>query len=289
MSDYAYTKGFLGALSCMEKRAAGNSQDEARVKGLDSIFKDDAKKMGLEEPEPYRNPANAREAFQQSVGRIGTHLNSLGRGVLSAVGVTGARAAQSALSMAGWIPRMADSLVLGKLLGVGGGQGLTGRLFGTIDRNIDRAVHGMRNWSSSYDEKHHIGGGFNRFINGALADSVGGFTGFGGLMGLIKKQKLPVIMAGAFGGAMPLFSGSQKELRDREAWIRSLDPRDRLRMDPTSTATNQENAPTPEEYRRYHTPLYGMPASVTGYVRIPYRWRHQSNGGSPVQFREYGT
>jgi hypothetical protein len=275
----------LERLSGLEKRALPRFRDMEAA--LDEAHREDDREAGVVEPETYHNPETFSEITRHNVDRIKRHIQSFLRGVVSANGVAALRGGQTVVNMAGWLPRMADELVFGRLMGVGGGKGLTGRLSGKFNRYMDEKVHGMRQWSSDFDERYRIGGGLNRFMNGAAADVVGGFAGLGGLAGLIRRSPATILTAGGFGG-LSAYVGGAKELRDRERWLRSLDPLDRVGIDATSTPTNQEDAPTLEEYRRYHMPSGPLPTSGTGFIRIPRSWGRLPNG-RPVQFRDFGT
>lgn len=277
MRSKAYIQGFMDKI-------ADAAKDKA---DLEAYFKAKDKANGVEDYTPYRKPETFGAAMKYLGSRAKDHLGSLGRGVLSAAGAAGLRAGQGLFELGTWIPSAADKLLFGTLLGVDEGRGLTGRMLGNFHRGIDRKVHALRQWSDDYDYKHRIGGGFNRFLNGAAADAIGGFVGWGGVGGLARNSLLGLGF-GALGGYNAVTGGRQKELRDREAWLHSLHPRDRVHLDPTSTATNQADAPTLDEYRRYHMPAYTDQTSPTGYINIPYHWRHTAMGG-PTQFREFGT
>jgi hypothetical protein len=277
MSSRAYILGFMDKLADAAKDRAD----------MNSYFAAKDKANGVQEPVPYKTPETFGDAVKYMGGRAKAHLGSLGRGVLSAAGVTGLRAGQGLAELGLWIPSMADKLLFGTLMGIDEGRGMTGRMLGNFHRGIDRKVHALRKWSDDYDYRNRIGGRFNRFLNGAAADAVGGFMGWGGVGGLTRRSLLGLGF-GALGGYNAVTGGREKELRDREAWLHGLHPRDRVSIDATSTATNQADAPTLDEYRRYHMPAYTEQTSPTGYINVPYHWRTTAMGG-PTQFREFGT
>lgn len=283
--DNAYRLGFLKKLAEYEKAALS---DKAKA-ALTSSWKAQDKANGVVERKPYRNPETFVDTLKYKGNRLLTHAKSTGRGMASALGVAGMRAAQGAVDIATWIPRLADNLVFGKLMGIDEGRGLVGRQFGKFDRFVDSKVHKVRKWSDDYDYANRVGGGFNRFLNGTLADTAGTFIGMGGIGALARKKLLGLAMAGGFSTMESLGDGKLKQLRDREAWLHTLRPSSRAMFDPTSTAWNQENAPTIAEYRRYNMPSPGsIPVSSRGYYRVPTAWRRTAFGG-PTQFREYGT
>jgi len=282
MYSKAYIQGFMDKLAAFAPldRAALNSE-------YDKYVAEQQKDNDVPVRKPYRKPETFGGQLKYMGNRALTHLNSLGRGIGSAAAVAGLRAGHGAIDLATWLPSLADDILFGKLMGIDEGHGLTGRLRGKLGRNVDRAVHAVRKWSDDYDYANRVGGGFNRFLNGTVADVVGGVAGWGGIGSLLKRQWLGTAFAG-LGGAGALWDGREKQLRSREEWLRSLNPRDRLGIDPTSTATNQMSAPTVNEYRRYHMPMLAGQTSPTGYIRIPYNWRHTMMN-APVQFREFGT
>lgn len=283
MRSKAYITGFMDKLAEYEK-SAGNAEI---AKALNAQYAKEDEERGVLKRKPFKNPTTFGGELKYLGDRALTHVNSFGRGLASALGVAGLRAGHGALEMATWIPALADDIVMGKLIGVDEGRGITGRLRGKLGRNVDRAVHSVRKWSDDYDYEHNVGGGLNRFMNGALADVVGGVAGWGGLASLARKQMVNAAF-GSLGGAFALLDGREKQLRKREDWIRSLKPVDRIGLDATSTATNQAEAPTRSEYYRYHMPSSGVPTSSLGYIKVPRSWRYTS-WGNPVQFREFGT
>ena len=286
MQSRAYILGFMDKLA----ESSEPVDNKAIAKALRENFRKDDDKNGVLRRKDYVQPTTTGEHIAYIKDRILTHLSSLGRGTASALGVAGLRFGQSALDMATWIPALADDVLFGMIAGVDEGRGLTGRLRGKFNRAVDKSVHAVRKWSDDYDYVNRVGGGFNRLLNGLPADALGTIAGFGGIGGLVnigKKRLLSALVPGAFGSLHALI-GSPAELRKREAWIHSLKPEDRLRIDPTSTATNQMQAPTLEEYIRYHMPSGDESTSASGYIRIPYHWRH-TRGGKPVQFRDFGT
>lgn len=285
----------LAELSKLSAASVARSGSNAQAPSSDpkaareAYWAEQDKKNGIVEPEPYAKPRNFREQLAYTGSRLGKNILSLGMGAGSALGVAGLRALQGGAKMLAWAPLMADEFVFGKAMGVGGGRGLFGRYVGKADRWVDSLVHGVRQWSSDYDYKNRINGSFNRFMNGTLADTLGSFAGWGGVPALMRRQLIPAAFA-AWGASEGYSQGGQAgQLRAREAMMRKMDPRDRVHMDATSTAYNQENAPTLEEYRRYHLPDPStLPATYSGYMNIPYNWRHD-RWNAPTQFRDYGT
>lgn len=284
-NEKAYRRGFMDKLAEFSK-LAGRAEDEAyAAAGRKAYWAAEDKKNGVVEPEPYVRPEGFKQELAYSASRLGKKLHSTGRGLLAGLGNMLQRGAQGAIDFGLWLPLTADELINGKLLGIDEGRGAYGRLKGKMDRMFDSGVHGLRQWSEDYDYRNRINGRFNRFVAGKGADMAGAFAGWGGLRrGLLSK---------AFGvmGAMGAGGDDSREgqLRAREAMLRAMHPRDRIYIDPTSTAYNQQHAPTLAEYRRYHMPsMINMPASVSGYTYVPYNWRHQGNY-KPVEFRDFGT
>jgi hypothetical protein len=276
MHSPAYTHGFMDKLAEMNKSA----KQSVYADELDKFFKQRDEELGVPKRKPYRQGSSP-------LSRAKEYAGSLGRGLAAAGGAAALRTGENLFTLATWVPELADSLILGKMLGVDEGRGALGRALGNFHRSIDRKVHGLRNWSDKYDYEHRIPGHLNKFLHGAGADVLGGFAGWGGVGSLLRKSTGGLI-GGTLGGTFAMLGGRESQLRDRERWMRGLHPSDRARVDPTSTAINQELAPTLSEYRRYHMPSIGLPTSATGYINIPYRWWHTSSG-APTQFRAFGT
>ena len=301
MSNTAYRLGFIMKLAELKKTALS---EDARSALRSYIQEENKQKGGVPDRVPLRFPKTFKESLQYKGERLKNYLGSTGRGLASAAGVAGIRGLQGGLQMATGIPEIIDSILFGRIMGFDEGRGLLGRRLGKMNRAFDSKVHSLRKWVDDYDYKYRLNSGFNRFMNGALADSVGGFIGWGGLGGLMGSSLIGrhigqnvanklgrgiSLASGTVGATIPWFGGANKELRDRENMLRALQPFDRIGIDPTSTATNQAAAPTLEEYRRYHTPVIpNMPTSATGYINVPRNWWFTSSG-SPIQTREFGT
>lgn len=296
-NEKAYRRGFMDKLAEFSKLGAASvtwSGPSAQAPSSDpkaareAYWAEQDKKNGIEEPEKYVPPSNFREQLAYSGRRLGKNLMSLGRGAASAAGAMGIRALQGGAKMYAWMPLLADEFIFGKALGVDEGRGLFGRYVGQLDRMADRGVHGLRRWSNDYDYKNRINGRFNRFMNGTAADTLGSFAGWGGLKALANKSLVSAGFA-AWGASDALGrEGQAGQLRAREAMMRRMHPRDRVYMDATSTAYNQEHAPTMDEYHMYHLPDPStLPATYAGRMNIPYNWRHA--GSAPTQFRDFGT
>lgn len=283
MDSAAYKLGFVVKLAELNKAALSV---EAR-NALNAYSDEQDKRLGYRPRIHRKTPRGFKDTLKYTGQRAMDYIGSLGRGAASAAGVAGLRATEGGVNMATWFPELADSLIFGKMMGIDEGRGLIGRKLGKFHRSIDSKVHALRKWSDMYDYEHDVGSGFNRMLNGAVADTAGKFIGWGGLPGILKKN-IPGMIGGAFGVADAL-AGSDKELRNRENMIRKMHPRDWAWVDATSTATNQEKAPTLQEYRRYHTPyIPNLPTSTTGYVNVPRRWWFDASG-APIQTRNFGT
>lgn len=296
--DSAYLQGFMDKLAEFGKFAKPlyemtpeekQKATEAKNKYYDKLYADAPKKKHV-----YKRPETFKETLKQKWDRLGVNLKSFGRGVASAAGVAGVRAADSLSEVVGWPVTLADRLVLGGVFGIDHGRGLTGRYFNKLHRKADKVVHDIRNWSDKYDQENGVDGGVNRFMNGVMADSIGSFAGYGGFGGLISKGLGGKLLSTGFGGlgvydaVTGNIEGRQKQLRDREAYMRSVPLQYRVYMDPTSTPWNRENIPTKSEYQQYNLPTSNLPTSHSGTIRIPYNAGHMSNG-MPTVFRPYDS
>lgn len=284
-NEKAYRRGFMDKLAEFSK-LAGRAEDNAiAAAGRKAYWAAEDKKNGVVEPEKYVQPTTLKGHLAYGARRLGKNISSLGRAGMAATWNTLNRGVQGAIDFGMWVPLLADEYVNGKLLGIDEGRGVLGRVKGDLDRAFDRNVHAARQWSSDYDYRNRINGGFNRFLTGKGSDMAGAFLGWGGYKkGLITK---------AFAGLGALSAagedGQAGQLRARERWLDQLHPALRAQMDPLSTAYNQEHAPTLAEYRRYHMPsMADMPTSYAGYTNIPWNWSHQWSN-RPVQFRDFGT
>lgn len=296
MSNTAYKLGFILKMAELNKSALS----EAAKNALRSYNLEQDKKNGLPTRVVRKPPTTFGETLKYKGQRAMDYLGSTGRGLASALGVTGVRALQGGTQVITGIPGLADKLIFGSLMGIDEGRGLLGRRLGKMNRAFDSKVHSLRKWVDDYDYKYRLNNKLNRLLNGAVADTAGSFIGWGGLTGALglkalngtvpsKTSRLLGLGGGTFGAVTSLLGGPDKELRDREAMIRKLRPRARIYVDPTSTPTNQANAPTLEEYRRYHTPqIPDLPTSVTGYINVPRNWWYTSSG-APIQTRDFGT
>lgn len=246
------------------------------------------------DPQPINTPDTLGGAIKLKGKRALKHLASLGVGTGTAVASTALRGADSFLDLLGWPIRLADDLVLGKLMGIDEGNGLLGRLSAKRRRKIDNLIHSVRDVSARYDHENAIDSKFNRFLNGPAADALGTFIGWGGVGGIVAgglRNRLTArlgqkavdsvgrtlsIGGAALGAGSTLMdegilsSGREKQLRDREAAMRSIPWAVRQYMDPTATRYHIEHSPTKDEYRLYNMPYApkGM-VSPTGELRIP--------------------
>lgn len=255
------------------------SEREAALKIRDELRKGTA---------PLRKP-RARTIGEKASRTGKAFLNNLA----AAGAITGLRAGEDAVRFATFVPELADKFILGGALGIGRGNGLFGSHLGRFHRYIDKKVHGLRQAAEDYEYRNRIDSGLNRFLRGAAADTAGAFIGFGGLGGLTSKSLLAPALAGGFASWDSLSDGQKRQLREREETMRKLRRHGfDKHMDPTSTAYNQENSPTPEEYRRYNAPR-DLPPAWGGKIRIPTAWRTPSSlfsgSGAPLVFRPYGT
>ena len=296
--DSAYLHGFMDKLAEFGKSAKPlyemtpeekQKATEATKKYYDKLYANAPKKKYV-----YKRPESFKETLQQKWDRLGVNLKSFGRGLASAAGVAGVRAADSLAGFVGWPGTIVDQMVLGGLLGIDHGRGLTGRYFNKLHRKADQVVHNIRNWSDKYDQENGVDGGVNRFMNGVAADAIGSFVGYGGLGGLMAKGLGGKLLSTGFGGlgaydaVTGKLEGRQKQLRDNESSIRRLPLQYRVYMDSTSTPWNRENAPTKHEYQQHNLPTYNLPTSHSGTIRIPYSAGHMSNG-MPTIFRQYDS
>lgn len=298
MNNTLYNTGFLDGLALLEKKAQKSKHemtDEEKARAA-AYAAERAKARDAATPKriPYKVPQSIREELSQAGTNLKHRLISLGKGATSAAKTMGMRALNTAANYALWLPSIADQYIFGKLIGVDNGKGLLGRGMANFDRWTDKKISKWRRESSDYDYIHRIGGGFNRFLTGTAADFAGstlGGLGIGGLVNLRKAKSwlgkaFPIGLAGV-AGAETLMDGRAKQLREREAFIRSLHPSLWDKADPTSTVYHQQAAPTKEEYHRYNIPAE-LPATISGKIRIPTHWS-RTEDGTPTIFRPYGT
>lgn len=291
-----YSLGFTEKLAELNKSAKSlyemTPKELSKALEADSRIERDRKskiKERIVDPIPH--------TFKDELKHIGhrAYVNSasLARGLAASAGVLAARTGEGVFDMASFMPATADKLLFGSLAGVNDGQGFLGRKLGKLHRKVDRFVDKLRTTSSDYDYQNNVLDKIrklNTLTNGSAADATGSFLGFGGNAAFIRGPVLHRLLGGGFGlmsAYNTLSEGKEKQLREREHSIRGISRKFRQYIDPTSTAHNQEMAPTLNEYKRYHLPYNGLPASGSGEIAIPYDWRH--SGNAPVQFRPYGT
>lgn len=278
MKTNAYTLGFLHKIADYEKSALSDATKEER---RDRWLEEDRKRSGAPNKKYKLPKRTALGKLSELPGDLRRNIGSILRGAASATTIAGIRGTQAAVNYAAWAPLLVDSYLFGKLIGVDEGRGVLGRLKGGIDRDIDRAVHKLRRTVSRYDEKRNneLIGAWNKFLTGGTADAVGNIAGFGGLQSIGKKGLAAWFdRAVAAGSGISTFTPLERsyQLRLREKIFDRLSEGNKGYYDPISTRANIENAPTLDEYKKYHLPTTDLPTSETGKIEIPYHWSHDA-------------